>query len=196
MNALRECHGPAQYVFHAPTENNLTIIQKLANVLLDHVGTVMAAQRGRDVQMENNGMFLHSNANVQSGPTGTEHTALSPLLAEEVNIITKNLNVSARLALISGMDIARQRIAGEDSTGMAQNVCVSQDTTLMELFACCVSMDKNGIIDQGVVVVVRTLSGMEISVRRGSLVQEEGNTIKIMISACVLMLVSGTEPSA
>ena len=65
MNALRECHGPAQYVFHASTENNLTIIQKLANVLLDHVGTVMAAQRGRDVQMENNGIFLHSNANVQ-----------------------------------------------------------------------------------------------------------------------------------
>ena len=104
--------------------------------------------------------------------------------------------MSARLALISGMDIARQRIAGEGSTGMVQNVCASKDTTLMELFAYFASTGKNGITDQGVAVAVRTLSGMEISVRRGSLAQEEGNTIKIMISVCALMPVSGTGLSA
>lgn len=91
------------------------------------------------------------------------------------------------------MDIARIQDVLVDKFSMAQIVFVKLDIIGMEVFVYCVLMDKSGIHQEGLAHAKKDLVGMEISVKRESLVQGEESIIKIMNNAYALTSIFGME---
>ena len=146
--------------------------------------------------MAKNGIFSLLLASAQLELIGMEHTAIVQLSAEEVNILTKNMNVCALQILISRTIIVKRLAALVDKFGTEPVATVIQAITGMDLCACFVLTARCGILEQEPVNALKDIVGIITSVRNLSDALEGESTTRITSNACAQKENSGTEPDA
>ena len=148
------------------------------------------------VQMEKNGISLHSLVNAPLEQLGMALFALNQLLVGVVNIWMKIINVFAPKTFSLKMEFAKLQAVMEGKFGMVLNVFVKLDSIGMEVSAFFVLMDNHGIQEQDLADVKKDINGMEIFARNILLVVEGEFSTENMINVYAQTKIIGTELNA
>lgn len=197
VNAQQDCTGQGKCASHAQEENNSKTKQKHANALKVTVGMDLVVLKSNLAGMAKNGIFSLLFASAHLELIGMEHTAIAQLSAEEVNILTKNMNVCALQILISRTIIVKRLAALVDKFGTEPVATAIQTITGMGLCACFALTVRCGILEQEPVNVLKDIVGIIItSVRNLSDALEDEPITRIISNVCAQKENSGTEPDA